>query len=224
MESYKKDLELEQQTHKQLEMCVYPRLRYDSVGYACNTWIFDKNEQHKDKDVFLTMQDGKRFSISEKARYKNYGDILIEIIKNNVILRNSKKDGYGWGLNSEADYIVYCMGANRVVILDNTNGILVNTIHNLLRRNNDVFVGTVNKYKNEYRGIRDNMAFDSCDVTLTGALNKKDNNETYMTYSICFPVCFFKNENLLVYDGELNGNAIELNISKKQESSKKSLF
>lgn len=106
MESYKKDLELEQQTHKQLEMCVYPRLRYDSVGYACNTWIFDKNEQHKDKDVFLTMQDGKRFSIDiePEANGIKKGDYLsidIPYKKGRLVIGNPP---YGEKLKLATDF------------------------------------------------------------------------------------------------------------------------
>ena len=221
MESYRKDLELEQQAHITLEKNLYPRLRYDKSEYAYCDWITKKAEQHKDKDTTVFMKNGKRVAISEKSRFRDYGDVLIEIIKNNKTFRINKKDGYGWGLNSEADYIVYCiMGSNRVVILDNTNGMLVKKMHEVIRRNNRALAKTLNKYKDKYEKIKDDISFDSCNVTLTGSPNRKDNGSVYNTYSICFPISFFKNENLLVYEGDIRGGLIELNArqDKKQKS------
>lgn len=225
MESYRKDLELEERAHIALKQNLYPRFRYDKSEYAYCNRIKNKTEQHKDKDVTVFMKNGKRISISEKSRFRDYGDVLIELIKNNKAFRISKTDSYGWGLNSEADYIVYyIMGSNRVVALDNTNGAFVKKIQEVIRRNNRALAKTLNKYKDKYEKVRDDIAFDSCNVTLTGSPNRKENGSEYNTYSICFPISFFRNENLLVYEGDIRGGVIDLSAHKSEKQQKSGLF
>lgn len=77
----------------------------------------DREDQRVGIDKYLLLSNGKRISIDEKKRRKDYGDILIE--EYSVIPKDGSKKVVGWiGKHKHTDYIVYAiMPAKRVYLL-----------------------------------------------------------------------------------------------------------
>lgn len=70
--------------------------------------------QKKGIDKVITFNDGRIITIDEKKRRKDYGDILIEIYKNQRLKRK------GWLFYTEAEFIVYGMEDTKRIFLINT--------------------------------------------------------------------------------------------------------
>lgn len=72
----------------------------------------DMDSQTSGVDKIIHFPGGRMVTVDEKKRRKDYGDILLELLK------NKEKKRPGWLFYSECDYIVYAvMDAKKVYLL-----------------------------------------------------------------------------------------------------------
>ena len=82
----------------------------ETVSYGANK--INRELQEKGVDKIIRCSNGNVFTIDEKKRRKDYGDILIELWK------NKEQHKLGWLFYSQCDYIVYAViGADKIYLL-----------------------------------------------------------------------------------------------------------
>lgn len=71
----------------------------------------DLENQFSGVDKIIHFKGGKKVTVDEKKRRKDYGDILLELLK------NKEQQKPGWLFYSECDYIVYAVLESKKIYL-----------------------------------------------------------------------------------------------------------
>jgi hypothetical protein len=81
---------------------------YRSRGFNKIETITNQQLQNKGIDKII-WRDGKRYTVDEKKRRIDYGDFLIETVK------NVEKNKLGWIHYTKSDYIIYWIESTNIV-------------------------------------------------------------------------------------------------------------
>lgn len=153
-----------------------------------------QEKQKEDIDAYLKI-GGTTFSVSEKDRNKNYGDILVELFH---IFDDGTREN-GWIEDTEADLLSYFtpdthffvnMQSLKEVVLE----IIVPALHSQI-------IGFEHESL-RFKKVYANIGGKSRTMSLTSAHNSRK-NRTWDTFSICIPVSDLKDYGVTIDKTEI---------------------
>lgn len=165
--------EKQDEFYKKMGVVKINRFNYDNSN-------IERELQRKDIDLEITTVNDKIYTVSEKNRTSNFGDVLLEIYS----VYEQKK--LGWAITGESDIFMYFVDSKYNPYVGEFS---TKDIHNMIKKNNIMSQITDKNWNDLYKINKNTLdkVINFGDIGDVKCVLTKAYNKNYVTMSVCVP-------------------------------------